>query len=276
MKIEKICDINSAFNIYKNLIFAIENDLRFWQSFLELSIKTYKNQELIPKEIFSSMFTVYDFDIKSNEGYIKSLENSYSIKTSDLDFYSDLFFIWVMNLSILKSYNAMETLFHQAIWLKYYPTLKNPSLSKKNTDILEKEIKAYLNAKMLKSDTKNNRHLIEFLKSKSTEFELFCQMNIRIDLKTNWSNFFELNSILRNIIAHKGTHITSHASNQIKSIAKDVFERHFLISVDENLDKQLNPIKGIFTNFLDFTNEFSLNTTKFIFDQKDLSFLGLK
>lgn len=276
MKKTKVFNVNSAFDLYKNSIFTIENDLRFWQSFLMHSIKIYKNQELIPEEIFSSIFTVYDFDIELNESYIKSFKNSYSIKTSDLDSYSDIFFIWIMNLSILKSYNAVETLFRHAIWLRYYPLLENPSLSKKNSDRLEKEIKVYLEAKMLNADTKNNRHLIEFLKSKSADFELFCRLNIRVDLKTNWSNFFELNSILRNIIAHQGTHITLDALNQIKSIAKDVFERHFLILADENLDKQLIPIKDIFTNFLDFTNEFALNTTKFIFEQKDLHFLGLK
>lgn len=272
---QKIFDINSAFENYKETIFTIDNDLRFWQSFLTGAIKNYQAQTVIPDEIYSAIFAAYDIDSASGNGYLKTHKESISLKTVDLEGHKNLFFKWIMHLSILKSYNAMETFLLQAIWLQYYPNLKNPTGSKKDYDKLQIEIKAYLTSEQLLTDSKNNRHIIEFLKTKSAEFLSFSQMTIRIDLTTTWVNYFELLSILRNIIAHQGTLVSLDTQNEIKSRAKDIFERHFIIATDGKGDKHLQPIEKDFNDFISIINDFAVNTTKFISNQTDLRFLKL-
>lgn len=267
--------IQKAFDNYKSAIFTVDNDLQFWKSFLSLSIKNYQNQDSISKDVRTSVFAVYDIDFSTNEGYLKLHEEITHIKTADLEEHRILFFIWVMNLSLLKCYNAMETFLFLGIWINFFPSLNNPTESKKSADRLQKEIKDNLLKNNLNADTKNNRHLIEFLKSNSVEFNQFSQNKIRIDLTTIWVNYFELLSILRNIIAHQGTFVNNDTLNEIKSKSRDIFERHFDIKIDINNEKHLQPKENNFRDLIGLVNDFVVNTIKFISKENNLSFLKL-
>ena len=152
----------------------------------------------------------------SDDGYLKSYETPFELHTKDLEIHRKFFFFWVMNLSILKSYNALELFILQVIQLSYFPTLQNPINGKKQADEVQKQIKNYLLNNNLQYDTKNNRHIIQFLKYQSAQCCSFLDHRMRIDLKTNWENFFELFSILRNIIAHQGIILNSDIHNEIK------------------------------------------------------------
>ena len=177
----------------------------------------------------------------------------------------------------MKAYNAMEILLLQAIQLECYPTQKDPLLGKKPSENINKEIRAFLKSQQYNPDTKNNRHLILFLKEKSPKVNSFLNLLVRIDLKTNWEAFFEMTSILRNIVAHHSMIVTKDAQNEINSIAGNLFYRNFDLVSDE-LGNSVLQFKSIhqFQTFLDYLNDFSLNTTKFLFDQADLSFIDLE
>jgi hypothetical protein len=268
-------DISKAFDNYVRVISTIATDISFWKSFLTLSIKNYQDREAKPDEIYGSVFTAYDINVTTNSGHLATSNRTTSILTVDLEEHRILFFTWIMNLSLLKSYNALEIFLLQAIWLKYYPSLDNPTNNKKASDNLQKEIKDILNQRGLTVDTKNNRHLIEFLRTKSTDFETFAKLPLRADLKTSREDFFEMMSVLRNIIAHQGTIITQDTLNGIKSKSKDIFERHFTISIDENGDKHVNPIEVGITSILDLLTDFGVNTVKFVYSETDLKFIGM-
>lgn len=227
-------DILTAFELYKSTVFTTDIDLRFLKSFLNDSIKEYKSKNLQSYEIFSAIFPAFNIDPITNTGRLKTHTKVYSIKTPDLDKHNKDFFVWVSNLSILKTYNALEIFLLQAIHLKYFPTHKNPIDSKKAVEQIHKEIKSHITTLNIKTDTKNNRHIIEFLKNQSPDINSFLKLPIRSDLTTNWENFFELISILRNIIAHQGTIVSADTYNEIKSRGKDIFQRHFNLSKDEN------------------------------------------
>src|SRR5690606_20314871 len=150
-------------------VFGVDTDLRFWQSFLKLSIDDYKNRSSRPAEVFSAIFPVYNINPSTNSGSLKTHKKVLSIKTLDLDKHSQDFFAWVTNLSILKTYNALEVFLLQAIHLKYFPNHNNPIEGKKAVEQINREIKAYLTNENINSDTKNNRHIIQFLKRQSTD-----------------------------------------------------------------------------------------------------------
>src|SRR5437879_2875867 len=95
-------DILTAFDTYKDTVFKVDIDLRFWQSFLKLSINEYKNKASRPDEVFSAIFSAYNINPKTNEGILKTHKKVYSLKTLDLDKHSEDFFVWVRILSILK------------------------------------------------------------------------------------------------------------------------------------------------------------------------------
>lgn len=264
-------DILAAFEIYKDAVFGVDADLRFWQSFLKLSIDEYKNKSSRPDEVFSAIFPAYDIDPSTNAGRLKTHKKVLSIKTLDLDKHSQDFFAWVTNLSILKTYNALEVFLLQAIHLKYFPNHKNPIEGKKAVEQINREIKVYLTTQNINSDTKNNRHIIQFLKQQATDITSFLKLPIRIDLTTNWENFFELISILRNVIAHQGTIVSADTHNEIKSKAKDIFQRHFALSKDDNDYMNLHPLADQFLNFTSLYNDFAVNTVKLMYNENDLT-----
>jgi len=264
-------DILTAFEIYKNTVFAVDADLRFWQSFLKRSIDEYKNKSSRPDEVFSAIFLAYDINPVTNDGLIKTYKKVYSIKTLDLDKHSKDFFVWVMNLSILKTYNALEIFLLQAIHLRYFPTHKNPIANKRAVEQINSEIKSYLTTQNINADTKNNRHIIEFLRQQSSDITSFLKLPIRIDLTTKWENFFGLISILRNVIAHQGTIVSVDTHNEIKSRGKDIFQRHFILPKNENDYMNLRPLDDKFLDFLFLFNDFAVNSVKLIFNEKDLT-----
>lgn len=263
-------DILTSFEIYKNTVFGVDADLRFWQSFLKLSIDEYKNKSSRPDEVFSAIFPAYNINPITNDGLLKTHKKVYSIKTLDLDKHSKIFFAWVMNLSILKTYNALEIFLLQAIHFKYFPAHKNPINNKKAVEQINREIKSYLTTQNINVDSKNNRDIIQFLKKQSTDISSFLQLPIRIDLTTNWENFFELISILRNVIAHQGTIVSADTHNEIKSKGKDIFQRHFTLHQDENNYMNLLPIDEQFLNFIFLFNDFAVNCVKLMFNETDL------
>jgi hypothetical protein len=221
--------ILTAFENYRDAVWQVGADLHFWQSFLKFSVEEYRGNGSRPEEVYSAGFTAVNIDLTASPGFLKTHSKVMRIKTLDLDERSQDFFVWVMNLSILKIYNSLEVFLLQAIQMTFFPNHKNPIEGKKAVDEINKEIREYLKKQSINQDTKNNRHIIRFLEHKSSEVASFFKMPIRIDLITNWGNFFELISILRNVIAHQGTIINIDTLNDIKSKAKDVFQRHFIL-----------------------------------------------
>lgn len=264
-----------AFDIYKNTVFKVDTDLRFWQPFIKLSIKDYQSKPSSPKVVFEAIFHAYNINPKTNSGLLKTVKTVYSRKTIDLESQSDDFFRWIMLLSLLKTYNALEILLLQAIQYKYFPAKKDPILSKKACDEIHMEIKKQLSSNGIKPDPKNNRHLINFLATNSNDISSFLLLPIRADLTTNWKQFFELVSVLRNVVAHHGTILSSDTQNSINSVSKDIFERHFIVDKEPLNYNILKPKQEQFLNFLNFYNDFSVNIFKLIFNQNDLTFIGI-
>lgn len=271
MKSDTNYNILTAFEIYKEVIFGVDVDLRFWQSFLDLSIREYKMKNPKIEEVFTAIFPAYNINPHTNHGLLKTDNKILSIKTKDLDKHSQDFFVWVSNLSILKTYNALEIFLLQAIQLKYFPEIKNPIENKKATNQITDKIKSYLKSKDIKVDTKNNRYIIQFLKQKSTDITIFLEQPVRFNLTTNWENFFELISILRNVIAHNGIIVSADILCEINSKAKDIFNRHFSLSKNNKYYMILSPITDQFLEFISFYNDFALNSVKLMYNESELT-----
>jgi len=268
-------EIIKAFNAYRDIVFAIDTDLNFWKSFLGGAINDYRIKNPLQIDLYQAGFFVYDLSSSSDSGRLKGHNEIRSIETLDLEKYSNDFFHWISNLAILKNYNALENFIFRAIQIKYFNHTRHSFGSKKAIEQMNIDIKSYLKENDLSVDTKNNRHVVQFLKNKSNEISSFLLLPMRVDLKTSWENFFELISILRNIIAHQGTIVNVDTHNEIKSRAKDVFQRHFIITEGIEGCQNLQPNNEQYSNFLNFFNDFSLNVVKFMFEEDDLKFLGM-
>ncbi len=266
-------NILGVFEMYQDSFFSIENDLRFWRSFMRTAIEAYQVQDT--REMYSSIFTAYDYKLDGNPAFLKAYRKTFHIKTNELNHKRVEFFKWIMNLSILKIYNSMEILLLQSIQLAYYPDLNNPLFSKKDTNALIRKIKSHLESNNIKSNTKNNDYLIKFLKQKSKRINIFLNNNMNTDLITTWSDFFNFISILRNVIVHHGMIIQNETQNEIKSKAKDVFERYFNLVYASNRSLILTPKEQEFNNLIAYVNSLALNLFKFIFNKKDMQFIGM-
>jgi len=265
-----------AFTVYKSTVWEISTDIQYWQSFLKWAIKEYQEKSNYPDLLFEAGFCVYDVDYSTQSGLLKSHNKTFTIYKSELEDHRQDFINWVMNFSIIKAYNAVELFFLEAIKILFFPDNQNSENSKRNIDKLQKGIKEYLLENNCTYDTKNNRHIIEFLKANSSSFSMFLLKPIRVDLETNWSYFFELFSILRNIISHQRMIVNMDALNEIKSKSKDIFDRHFELVEDSNGFMSLHPKESVFLGFLFLINEFSLNTVKNIARQPNLDFLDMR
>ncbi|MGG9964755.1 hypothetical protein [Ferruginibacter sp. SUN106] len=264
-------DVKNIFDFYRSSVFSISNDLHFWKVFLDSTIeKSYK--EDTKRKHFESIFSVYDLSHNSPDGLLKTYKEVFEISNQNLDGYKKRFFSWIMNLAVVKIYNSCELLLLRTIQLEYYPSLGNPLESKKNGDKVSNQVKRFLVA----VDSRNNRHLVEFLKRKSILFEEFSRQETRLSSDTNWIQFFEFISILRHIIVHQGGIIDKDAFNLIKSVSKKTFEDFFNLQEDKNGYNVLEPKDGdYFLNFVNLINDFSLNTAKFVLGKRDLAFLDM-
>ena len=92
-------EILKAFEIYKGVVFTVDSDLRFWQSFLKTAIEEHKKKYSNLDKAYSAIFPVYNINPNTNSGVLKTHKEVYSIRILDLDKHQRDFFIWVMNLS---------------------------------------------------------------------------------------------------------------------------------------------------------------------------------
>jgi len=274
--IEQKPEIVVAFEKYKTIIFNVDVDLNFWTSFVSTSIVNYQLRTDIADEIYKAGFAVYDWDIPMATGYLKMNPLTRSIRKIDLNRQRLNFFAWIRNLAVLKSYNALEVFLISTIWITYFPTEKDPTSSKKAADNIQNKIKDQLSMLGLTTDSKNNRHLMEFLKHKVTGYSQYLESPLNIDLTTTWGNYFEMISVLRNIIAHQGTIVNNDTLNEIKSKAKDIFQRHFEVVKDEFKDNHLQPKEIEFSDFISIVNTFALNSVKFTSSKSDFGFLNMQ
>lgn len=264
------------FDEYKKSVFQIEVDLRFWTHFLTISIDKYKLENPKNRWISQSGFGLFNIPANGLNGWLHSSKEVSSIEIKDLNEHSKKFFIWVMNLSIIRIYDSVETLLLQSIQNKFFPLLENPIKGKKETNKIIEEIKYNLKASGHTVDTKNNRHIISFLKKNSPECKSFLNLPIKIEWETNWETFYELFSVLRNIITHHGMMVSLNARNNLNSIASDVFIHYFDQPINKRETEILAPKdEQYFINFLNDINNLSANLVKFVADENDFIFIGL-
>lgn len=266
-------NVEECFNNYKESIFSIDHDIRFWKHFLKISIDSYPSE--IDREISTAIFTVYDHPFDRLGGFLKRHQKVYRTNVSELHKKSTDFITWIMNLALLNAYNSMEILLLQAIQIKYYPNSENPILGRKQADKIHEQIKQVLRKNSIKVSTKNNDHVIKFLRLKSSKINVFLDLKMNTDLNSRWIDFFNLISILRNIVAHCAMIVQVDIQNEIKSKAKDIFERHFEIVENHTGFPILTPKSDIFNGMINRLNTLTTNLYKFNFDETDLKFLGL-
>lgn len=265
------------FDEYIKSVSQIEIDIRFWKHFLTMAIEKYKSENLVNRWISQSGFSLYNIPADGKNVWLHSSNETFSIEIDDLTIHSNNFFVWIMNLSLIRMYNAVELLLLQAIRHKYFTTLADPINGKKETNKVIEQIKEYLKNNGQEVDTKNNRYIILFLKLNSNDIDDFYGNSVNsVNWKTNWINFYELFSILRNVITHHGMLISQSIRNEVNSIAGDIFIHYFEQPVNRKSTEILKPKdEQYFLNFINHINDFAGNTVKFIAGQSDLKFIGL-
>ena len=242
-----------------------------------MSIDKYKIENPVNRWISQSGFSLYNISSQGKDTWLHSSNETFTIEIDDLTTHSNNFFVWIMNLSLIRMYNAVEFLLLQSIRHKYFPTLTDPIKGKKETNKVIEEIKIYLKNNNQPVDKRNNRYLILFLKLNSPELNSFYDTRVNaVNWKTNWTSFYELFSILRNVITHHGMLISQSIRNEVSSIAGDIFIHYFDQPINKKDTEILKPKdEQYFLNFINHINDFSGNTIKFMAGQTDLKFIGL-
>ncbi len=262
---------------YVNSVYNVSTDIWIWQSIIGRIVNEYENEGLNERDLFASIFTIYDIDKKSGNGLLKVFQNNdIRITTKSLREQKKLFFRWIINSSILKIYNSVEILL-QSVILEEFLGQDSKNFGKKEIKLINKEIRdCFQKENWGNFNTRNNRHLIQYLKFKSPEVEEFMKNEVRVDLKSNWEEFFELTSILRNVIAHNGMLIEKDTLNNIGNSAIDIFEQYFSTELKVDELTILNPNQSQILNFLNMINEFAANMVKFTKGEGNLQFAGFK
>lgn len=264
------------FDEYQKTAFQLEVDLNFWKYFLSTSIENYQLENSEKGWIHEAGFSLYNLQPDGQNTWLHVSNDTSTIEVKDLEKHSDDFFSWVMNLSIVRIYNAAELLLLKAIQSKYFPSLKPIDNNKKNVNKIIAEIKSRLISAEQSFDTTNNRYIIEFLKIQSSDFERFLQLKVNVDWSTTWNGFYEFFSILRNIVTHHAMIITPDVRNNINSVAKDAFN-YYYIQPSKTTDVAILKAKNEhgFLFFISHINDFVANTVRFIAGETDFKFIGL-
>jgi hypothetical protein len=254
------------FDEYIKSVSQIGVDIRFWKHFLTMSIDKYKIENPVNRWISQSGFALYNIPSDGSSGWLHTSNETFTIEIDDLTSHNNNFFIWIMNLSLIRMYNTVEFLLLQSIRDKYFHALADPIKGKRETNKVIEEIKMYLKNNGQVVDTKNNRYIISFLKLNSVEIKSFYSNRVNsVNWETNWESFYELFSILRNVITHHAMLISQSIRNEINSIAGDIFIHYFEQPIDNKITEILKPKdEQYFLNFINNINDFAGNTVKFI------------
>lgn len=164
-----------VFDDYVKSALHIERDISFWRHFLHMSIDNYKKENPENRWINKSIFSVYDIPEKTYRAHLVKYNKTLTIEIKDLIDHNHNFFTWIMNLSLSRLYNCIELLLIQSIHLKYFPLFDAPTKGKKETNKIIKALKDELIHANELSNTKNNRHLIAYLKLKSPSYKMFLE-----------------------------------------------------------------------------------------------------
>ncbi len=255
--------ISSEFNKYLVNYDECYSDI----SFMNSCITEYKRElnAILPNqdEYFASVFTVYNSGPNS-DNLLKSHNREYKVSSSIYSSWQEELISNIHILNLVKYYNACERLIIALIRDLYFDNVPADHQLQKKID-LEIKNTGFTN-------TKNNRHLIDFLADKNILCAEFLNEKINIDRKINWKNFFNLISILRNNIAHNGGYLNSDILNSLKGVDKKLIDSYF-ITIEEKL-KVKNNVQ--FHNFFNYYDQFVINLVKFACGESDLKFLDLK
>ena len=262
---------------YVRTVFQLEVDIRFWKEFIDTSIENYKENNPVNKWIHEAGFSIYDIPL--GEGtWLHTSKDTKTIEIDDLPKNNKDFFTWIMNLSLVRVYNSIELLLIKVIRVQYFPKMEDPGKGRKEINKIYEAVKNELKLGGLTANTKNQRHLIEFLKWKSPKFNSFLEVSVNPhNWKTTWKNYFEWISILRNIIAHQEMLVTPDVMKDMNSIAGDMLEHYFEGVADQKNAELLRPKDvHLFLNFISHINDFAGNTLKYVAGESTMVFIGLE
>jgi hypothetical protein len=269
--------ILEAFKSYRNVVWNVSTDIQFWNAFLDYAIGERQKNEPESELVYSAVFSHYNHDLINGKGSLSYQPNAMLIANGDLAVRKEGFLNWVRILSILKVYNSMELFLLEAIRIRFFSSLNSAITGKDAVDKIIGEIMDFLKSNREPVDKKNNKHILRFMEIKSKEVAAFFNLAVRTDLNSNWRNFFEQLSVLRNLITHQGAILNTNALNTIKSTGRDIFLRYFELVKDDAGHEILTPIGGTrFSDYILHCNDFALNTVKFLLGERDMGFLELK
>lgn len=262
-----------VFGFYKNSIFRISTDLSFWKLLMDNQAKLYENKNDFPSAyVFEAGFAVMNLHYKNPEGRLKMHTETFKVTPAELINYRIEFYEWMMNISLVKAYNTCEIFLLRSIQLMYFEELTDPMKNRRAQTVLVNEIKK------ITPDSKrdNNKFIIDFLKIKCPKFLFFANRILSEDIKGSWEDFFEMISILRNIVAHNNSIIDDSTFNNLKSKNIFLINEYFSIKLENDGFKTIVfRTDAHFSAFINLINDFSLNTVKLIFDKNDFKFLGM-
>lgn len=273
--------ILELFTFYRHTVSRIYNDLQFWQDFLNRRIEEYRNTIMKNNNsVYVSIFCVYNVLFQSGDEalQLKCHPEEYKILSDDLEKHADAFFSWIKNSSIVKAYHACERFLLGTIASYFFKNIADPLKDESSLQKINNAIISYLSKECnQRYDTKNNRHIIQFVEKKSELVKSFLERDIRSDLKTNGKQFFEFISIMRNIILHNNSFASRNQINNMKSVAKDVFDRFIDMppGSHEYIVLRIKNDQDLFSNLLILLNDFSINLVKYMLGYADLSFLDM-
>jgi hypothetical protein len=246
----------------------IEFDLWTWENVLNHFVNKYLENNSQEREISSSTSVCHDHKLDGTESLLKTnRESRKKVDGEGLFEAKSRFFHEVMNLHMVSLFHALETLLLKTIseeilgyGYKFKPWREASSQ-------IKKDIK-----KTGKSDGKNNKYIVIYLKSKVNEdVPRFLESKV-IDWEMSWERYFYFLANYRHLVIHNNKIFDKDDLNALKSNAKKVFETHF----EENESCSYPKDMDSFKNIIRLTLQLGLNLVKFIKDEDDLTFAGYK
>lgn len=261
-------DFGSLRSAYSTVVFAISNDLTFWNTFLPAAIQAHREKYPDQIRFFESGLCAYDISLESNNGWLHTLDHIEAIDNENLDHSRQRFFQWIQVLSIVRIYNALELLLYGIIETCYLGSLGEKMPLKKLKTLVLTELK---NAK-IPHDTKNNHFLITYLRQRNSNLGRFFSLPVS-NLTTSREEFFEFLSVVRHILVHDEMLVSRNNQNLLKSRFKEFSDLYLQFEpVDRKALKMLfNEKKSGMINLFSQCNDIAYNTLKFAFDLESIS-----